>query len=97
MKFTDPNLQRHVERATGCVTGLPADQQPVCVLLDAYQWFGVTEGQDSPRVAEALEHLLSPELRPALRSWYRRCGDDMNPTATEFREHLSKLAGERFG
>jgi hypothetical protein len=79
------------------MTSLPEEQRLVCALLDAYQWFGLTEGEDSPRVVEAMAHLLSAELRPALRSWYRGCGDDMNPAATEFRQRLSRLAGERFG
>ena len=95
--YADAKLQQHVERAVALMASLPDEQRPVCGLLDACQWFGLTEGQYSPRVAEALEHLLSAELRPALRSWYRECSDDMNPAATEFREHLSTLAGERFG
>ena len=97
MIYPDPKLQQHVERTIALMTSLPDEQRPVCGLLDAHQFFGLTEGEDSPRVAEAVEHLLSAELRPALRSWYRRCGDEMNPAATEFRERLSKLAGERFG
>ena len=95
--YADTKLQQHVERTAALMTSLPNEQRPVCGLLDACQWFVLTEGEDSPRVAEAMEHLLSAELRPALRSWYRSCGDDMNPAATEFRERLSELAGERFG
>ena len=54
-------------------------------------------GEDSPRATEAVEHLLSPELRPALRQWYQRWGDGMNENALCFRDRLSELAGERFG
>ena len=97
MKFADPLLQRYVDRASAAVTGLPADQLPIFGLLDACQYFSRTDGEDSPRVREALAHLLSPELRPALRSWYQRCGDDMNLAAIKFREYLAKVAGERFG
>ncbi|MGA1237210.1 MAG: hypothetical protein ACO34E_10125 [Limisphaerales bacterium] len=97
MIFADAKLQQHVERAVTIMTSLPDEQRPVCGLLDAFQFFSLTEGEDSPRAAEAMKHLLSAELRPALRSWYRRCGDDMNPAAMEFREHMSELAGERFG
>ena len=96
MKFTDPQLQEHVERASAVVTGLPADQLPVCGLLDACQWFALTEVEGSPRIREAFAHLLSPELRPALRRWYQRCGDDMNPAAIGFRERLATMAGEKF-
>jgi len=66
-------------------------------LLDAWQWFRLTEGENSLRATEAVEHLLSPELRPALRQWYQRWGDEMNENALCFRDRLSELAGERFG
>jgi hypothetical protein len=68
MIFRDPQLQKHVERVVSIVQGCPADQLPICALLDAWQWFHLTEGDESPRASEAVEHLLSPELRPALRS-----------------------------
>jgi len=32
---------------------------------------------------------LSPELRPALRQWYRDAGDNMNENALRFRGQLS--------
>lgn len=79
------------------MTGCPADQLPVLGLMDAWHWFRLTEGENSPRAAEAIEHLLSPELRPALRQWYKRWGDGMNEHALSFRNRLSGLAGERFG
>lgn len=65
--------------------------------MDAWQYFAVTESEDSPRVREAMDHLLSAELREALREWYRRSGDDLNPNALAFRERLNALAGESFG
>jgi len=97
MIFRDPKLQQHCERAAAVVRGCPSEQIPVLGLLDAWYWFQLVEGQDSPRVAEAIEILLSQELRPALRQWYRDAGDDMNENALEFRDRLSQLAGERFG
>jgi hypothetical protein len=97
MTFRDQILQRHVERASACITEVPNDQLAICGLLDAEHWFRVSEGEDSPRAAEAVEHLLSVELRPALRRWYQRYGDDMNTNAIGFRDKLSNLAGERFG
>ena len=96
MTFRDPQLQKHYEKAVSLVQGCPPDQLPVCALLDAWHWFHLIEGDDSPRAGEAVELLLSSELRPALRSWYRRCGEDMNPAALDFRNRLGDLAGERF-
>jgi len=95
--FRDPQLQKHYERAVSVVQGCPPAQLPICALLDAWHWFHLIEGDESPRTREAIEQLLSPELRPALRSWYQRYGEDMNPAAIEFRERLGELAGERLG
>ena len=95
MTLRDPQLQQHVERAASVVQGCPPDQFPVCALLDAWHWFQLIEGDESPRATEAIEHLLSAELRPALRQWYHLLGDDMNSGASQFRERLSELAGER--
>ncbi len=97
MKFTDTKLQQHVARIAACATNLPDEQRLVCGLLDTCQFFQLTEGEQSPRVAEAVHKLLTVELRPALRCWYRSSGDDMNANSIAFREHLSELAGERFG
>jgi hypothetical protein len=97
MTFRDPKLQAHCERVTALVSDCPVEQRPVLGLIDALYWFRLVEGEDSPRVAEALEHLLSAELRPALRQWYQRWGSHMNEAAIEFRDRLSDLAGEKFG
>ena len=97
MIYADTKLQQHVERAAALMTSLPEEQRPICGLLDAHRWFGLVEGEQSPRAVESLRLLLSPELRPALRQWYQRCGENMNPNALEFRARLSTLAGERFG
>jgi len=97
MRFRDAQLEKHFERVVTKVHGCPTEQLPVCGLLDAWHWFCLIEGEGSPRAGEAIELLLSPELRPALRSWYRRFGDQMNPFAIEFRDQLSEIAGERFG
>jgi hypothetical protein len=97
MTIADPQLRAHVERVVALMTSLPVDARPVCGLLDAYDWYGRVEGEGSPQAREALQLLLSEELRPALRAWYQRCGSNMNPAALEFRQQLSRLAGERFG
>lgn len=97
MIFSDRTLQEHYEKVAAAITGCPADQLPIFGLFDAYQYFSITEGEDSTAVREALDHLLSAELRPALREWYQRYGSDMNPNALAFRDRLGVLAGEKFG
>jgi hypothetical protein len=98
VKFKDEQLQKHFERTMALPVGnLPDEQRPIFALMEAYGWFRLIEGQQSPKVLEVIEHLLSSELRPGLRSWYQRFGDQMNPTSLEIRDHLSKLAGEKFG
>jgi hypothetical protein len=97
VKFTDSELQQHVERVIPKVKSLPAEQRPIFALMDAYGRFAVTDGEQSARVREIIQLLLSPELRPALRSWYLGNGDRMNPSAIEFRDRLAQLAGETFG
>jgi hypothetical protein len=94
--FRDAQLRKRYERTTAVLTDSPDEQQPVMGLLEAYQWFLQVEGEDSPRAAEAVEHLLSQDLRPALRAWYGRFGEDMNENAIRFRNRLSVLAGEKF-
>ena len=97
MTFRDPQLKQHCERAAAVMKGCPAEHLPVLGLLDAWYWYCLIEGEESPRVAEAVELLLSPELRPALRQWYQRRGAHMNENANQFRDRLSELAGEKFG
>jgi hypothetical protein len=97
MTVIDAQLEAHVARVVNLMTSLPEELRPVCGLLDGCYYFGLIEGVESSRAREALDLLLSAELRPALRQWYQNCGSNMNPAALEFRERLSGLAGERFG
>ena len=97
MTIKNPQLKTRVERVVALMTDLPEETRPICGLLDAYNFYRLAEGADSPQAGEALRLLLSEELRPGLRHWYRKWGNEMNPAAIEFREHLSTLAGERFG
>jgi hypothetical protein len=98
LKFKDEQLQNHFERTMALPVGnLPDEQRPIFALMEACDFFRLAEGQQSPKILEAIEHLLSPELRPGLRNWYQRFGDQINPAATGFRDRLSTLAGEKFG
>ena len=101
MTIHDARLREHYDKTIGFAESIPlscpVEERPVMALLDAYYRFAFTDGEESPVARECLQHLLSPELRPALRGWYRRFGDKMNSSAVEFRDRLSGLAGERFG
>ena len=97
MQFQDPEVQRVFQRNAECVQNEDATPRELCGVLAAYDWFRLTDGEQSPRVNSIIEALLSPELRPALRRWYRRWGNGMNENALRFRDRLSKLAGEKFG
>jgi hypothetical protein len=97
MTFRDPQLENVYRRNFDVVQDMDDSQRQICGLFAAYDWFRSMEGEHSARVTEARELLLSMEIRSALRHWYRQHGDQMNPAAIEMREHLSHLAGERFG
>lgn len=94
MKFEDGELQKHCDRVMSVMTKLPQDLRCICALMDAYGWFKAVEGEDSPKVREALRHLVSPELRNPLKEWYKRASN-MNPSAEEFRRFLEQSIGER--
>jgi hypothetical protein len=95
MNFTDRQLQECYDGnlAAGC--DLPDDVRPVYALIMAHDLFRMLEGPHSARVHEAIQHLLLPTLRPALRHWYQCFSADTNAEEAEFRNHLSQLAGEK--
>ncbi|HSU57614.1 MAG TPA: hypothetical protein VLT36_26465 [Candidatus Dormibacteraeota bacterium] len=98
VNFKDKELERVYELNFRAVKDSEGeDQRQICGLLAAFDWFRLIEGDQSPRVQEARDILLSAEMRPALRRWYRRFGNNMNPAAMELREQFTQLAGERFG
>lgn len=97
MKFSAPELHQRVVRMVSMDVGFPRELRLVFALMDAYEYFGLVENQQSPKCHEVVEILLSQELRPALRSWYRFHGGSINPAAAKFRDRLSALAGEKFG
>ena len=99
MKFQHPELEQFYQRVMGLkVGGLPETEKPIFALMDAYGWFRVINGEQDEKLLEITNHLLSPELRPALRNWYlRHPQTNGNHAFIEFRDHLSALAGEKFG
>ena len=95
MTFQDQMLQQHYDRAFALMSGVSFELRPVCALMDAYVFFKHTDGEQAPRVREAIYHLSEPDLRPALRQWFQiMCADEMNPAATKFRRKMSELIGE---
>jgi hypothetical protein len=98
VKFKDEEIQKRFDRIMSLqVAGLADEQRPILALMTIHGSFGRTYGWQSQQVQEIIEHLLSPEMRPALRIWYERAGNNMNEVAIDFRESLCKLAGEKFG
>ena len=95
MNFTDTQLQACFELNLEEARGVSVELREVGALLATHDWFRMLEGSHSLRVQETIERLLSPALRPGLHRWYRRPGANLGAAATEFRDQLSRLAGER--
>jgi hypothetical protein len=99
MTFQYPDLQRCYESALALNIGGETDaERSVFALIATYEEFRFIEDDQPAKIQEIISHLLSSELRPALRSWNRTHFPGNNETAFyEIRDHLSKLAGESFG
>ena len=95
VNLTDPQLRKFYEANFGTIAGFSDDLRQVSALIAAHDFFHMMEGPHSSRVHEAIEQLLSPDLRSGLRGWYQRCGAETNYASNDFRDHLSQLAGER--
>ena len=95
MNFIDPQLQKCYDGNFAEAVESSDELRQVGALIATQDVFRLMEGPHSPRVHEAIEHLLLPTLRPGLRRWYQRPGAETNSASTEFRDHLSQLAGER--
>jgi hypothetical protein len=93
--FKDLLLQKCYDAHLGKVGTALGELGPVYALMATHNWFAMLEGIHSARVHETIEHLLSTEMRPALRHWYGRSGLEMDSLAVDFRTKLSRLAGER--
>ena len=95
MTFQDIQLQQCYDVHLGKVGNSLGVLGPVYALIATHNWFAMLEGAHSTRVHETIDCLLSAEMRPALRHWYGRSGLEMDTIAIEFRNRLSRLAGER--
>jgi len=94
MNFTDPQLKKCYEASLAEPSSCPAELRPISALIAAHDTFQMLEGPHSARVHEAIQHLLVPRSRAALRLWYKRAGSSDTPNMAELRMHLSQLAGE---
>ena len=95
MDFADTQLQACFELYLAEAHGVSDELREVSALLATHDWFRMLEGSHSSRVQETIERLLSSALRPGLHRWYRRPGASLGAAATQFRDQLSLLAGER--
>ena len=95
MNFIDTQLQACFENNFAEAGGASDELRQVGALIATHDWFQMLEGSHSARVHETIDLLLSPGLRPGLRDWYRRSAAEMSSTGIEFRDHLSRLAGEK--
>jgi hypothetical protein len=94
MNFTDPQLQKCYEASMDSPSGSPAELRSISALIAAHDAFRMLEGPHSARVHEAIQHLLLPRSRDALRLWYKRADASDAASTDELRMHLSHLAGE---
>ena len=97
MNFDDTQLKACFERNFAEALGASTELREVGALIATHDWFRMIEGAHSSRVHEAIDHLLAPGLRPGLRGWYRRPGAELSSAATQLRDQLSQLAGEKLG
>lgn len=96
IKFRDSQVRNCYERNFAEVADRSPEMSQVGALIAAHDMFDLLEGPHSPRVHETIEHLLTPGLRPVVRSWYRQLGANLKPEEDAFKAHLGVLAGESF-
>jgi len=97
MNFTYTQVQACFERNLAEGTASTSSLNQVGALIATHDWFSMLEGTHSTRVHETIDLLLSPKMRAGLKEWYRQPGSKLTPTATQLRNHLSRLAGETLG
>ena len=94
MNFTDPQLKKCYETSLAEVSSCPAELRSISALIAAHDTFQMLEGPHSTRVHEAIQHLLLPGCRPALRHWYQRPDAADDSDKVDLRRQLSQLTGE---
>jgi hypothetical protein len=95
MNFEDHQVRECYERNLSEMAGSTDAVREVSALIATHDFFQMLEGPHSSRVHETMDLLLSLELRPRLREWYRRSNADLNATELVFRSELNVLAGEK--
>jgi len=95
VNFGDAQLQKCYDGQLIAAGETSDELRQVCALIATHDLFMAFKGAHSARVHETIEHLLSAQLRPALRRWYQRTGAGTDSATLEFRDQLSRLAGER--
>ena len=94
MNFTDPQLKKCYEASLAEASSCPAELRSISALIAAHDTFQMLEGPHSTRVHEAIQHLLLPGCRPALRHWYQRPDAADDSDKVDLRRQLSQLTGE---
>jgi glucose-6-phosphate dehydrogenase assembly protein OpcA len=95
MSFGDRQLQKCYDRNFAESADSSVELRPIGALIAAQGLFRQLEGPHSPRVHEAIQQLLLPGWRDMLRRWYHRRRNNMTPEEIEFKDQLSRLAGEQ--
>lgn len=95
VNFIDVELQKCYDSHLAEMDGLAQDLGQIRALIATSVLFRMLDGPHSVRVQEIMECLISPELRPALRSWYQRLATEKERLAMEFRNELNQLTGEQ--
>jgi hypothetical protein len=101
VKFQDPDVQKAFEKmfeeAKGSKMlnrGLSDEHLQVLVLMSMYFWFRTMGDGESTKTQEIVEHLVTVDLRPALRGYYRRYSWCETASFTGLCDRLGHLAEE---
>ena len=95
MNFKDTQLQQCYDRNLVETDDVTEGFRRIHALIATHDFYQMLDGAHSASVHETIEHLLSEGLRPELRRWYHHSGAGTDSAAIEFRQQLSRLAGER--
>ena len=93
MDIRHPGIKRLVETVSR-FTWLPESQRTITALMDAYISHYVQDGAEAEPTKEALRLVISPEMRPALKEYYRRLGPNCGEEMQRVHRWLSAAAGE---